>query len=249
MVTKLIKSKERVQKHGEVFTPQWMVEKMLAEPGIQEKLHNLHATFLEPSAGEGAFLTEILRQKLQYVNKVSPPAVRQRERLWRWKRNTLWALMSIYGIEYLADNLLKARKNMLEVFCENYHKVRKRKLGDRSELYRSAKLIIDLNIVLGNTLTREERSGKPIIFNEWRPDKTDVTKVQRVPFRYGALFSDVKEHPNEQMALFDTVQTFNLFTEQQEEPRLAYRIVDVLKVYKQEMKAIEQGDSKDGREI
>ena len=28
----LIKSKERVQKHGEVFTPDWMVKKMLSYP-------------------------------------------------------------------------------------------------------------------------------------------------------------------------------------------------------------------------
>ena len=138
----LIKSKERVQKHGEVFTPPWMVEKMLAEPGIQVKLQDLHATFLEPSAGEGAFLTEILRQKLLWVNQMTPPVVHELEQLTRWKRNTLWALMSIYGIEYLADNLAKARENMLAVFCENYQQQRKRKLGRESELYRSARLVI-----------------------------------------------------------------------------------------------------------
>lgn len=33
---KLIKTKERVQHHGEVFTPKWMVLKMLAEPAIQK---------------------------------------------------------------------------------------------------------------------------------------------------------------------------------------------------------------------
>ena len=43
----LIKSKERVQKHGEVFTPDWMVKKMLSYPEIQEKLQDIHATFLE----------------------------------------------------------------------------------------------------------------------------------------------------------------------------------------------------------
>lgn len=42
----LVKSKERVQSHGEFFTPKWMVEKMLSEPVIQEKLHDLHATLL-----------------------------------------------------------------------------------------------------------------------------------------------------------------------------------------------------------
>lgn len=45
----LIKSKERVQKHGEVFTPDWMVRKMLSYPEIQEKLQDMHASFLEIS--------------------------------------------------------------------------------------------------------------------------------------------------------------------------------------------------------
>lgn len=49
----LIKSKERVQKHGEVFTPDWMVKKMLSYPEIQEKLQDMHATFLEQQVFDG----------------------------------------------------------------------------------------------------------------------------------------------------------------------------------------------------
>jgi len=63
----LMKSKLRVQKHGEVFTPQWMVDKMLSIPGIKEKAEDIFATFLEPSAGEGAFLLAIENMKLQFV--------------------------------------------------------------------------------------------------------------------------------------------------------------------------------------
>lgn len=48
---RLIKSKSRVQKHGEVFTPDWMVKKMLSEPGIQAKIKDFRATFFEPSVG------------------------------------------------------------------------------------------------------------------------------------------------------------------------------------------------------
>ena len=62
---RLIKSKERVQKHGEVFTPNWMVKLMLSNPPIKAKLADVHATFFEPSAGVGAFLMEILRQKVR----------------------------------------------------------------------------------------------------------------------------------------------------------------------------------------
>lgn len=34
MPEKLIKSKQRVQQHGEVFTPQWMINLMLDIPEI-----------------------------------------------------------------------------------------------------------------------------------------------------------------------------------------------------------------------
>ena len=60
----IIKSFERVKDHGEVFTPNKIVKLMLSQPEIQDKIHDLHATFLEPSAGEGAFLVELLKQKM-----------------------------------------------------------------------------------------------------------------------------------------------------------------------------------------
>lgn len=53
---KLIKSKERVQKHGEVFTPSWMVQKMLDTEGVKEACENLIAIILESAAGDGNFL-------------------------------------------------------------------------------------------------------------------------------------------------------------------------------------------------
>ena len=52
MNEKIIKSKHRVQKHGEVFTPSWMVQKMLDTPGIKEATEDIYKTFLEPSAGD-----------------------------------------------------------------------------------------------------------------------------------------------------------------------------------------------------
>ncbi len=64
---KLIKSKERVQQHGEVFTPQWMVKKMLDVEGIKQACENIDATFLEPAAGDGNFLVAILERKLKSV--------------------------------------------------------------------------------------------------------------------------------------------------------------------------------------
>ena len=97
MEENLIKSKHRVQKHGEVFTPSWMVQKMLDTPGIKEACENVSATFLEPSAGDGNFLQAILERKLASV-------IKQYGKRY-WKTKSLIALSSIYGIEFLEDNL------------------------------------------------------------------------------------------------------------------------------------------------
>lgn len=162
---RLIKSKNRVQKYGEVFTPDWIVKKMLSEPSIQNKLHDIHATFLEPSVGEGAFITEILHQKLTYVDEISNKS--------NWIKNTLWVVASIYGIELLDDNLIIAKQNLVEVLSQHYQNFYQKKLSKNTDLYKSARYIIDNNIVQGNTLKYTTNSGDLIIFSEWikRGDK------------------------------------------------------------------------------
>ncbi|MEB3364734.1 hypothetical protein SDC49_17830 [Lactobacillus sp. R2/2] len=114
---------------------------MLAEPSIQEKLHDLHATFFEPSAGEGAFLKEILLQKLDYVDQISNKST--------WKNNALWALMSIYAIELLEDNLIKAKQSMMDIFINRYQVFIQNELDFNSDVYKSARYIINVNIVQG----------------------------------------------------------------------------------------------------
>ncbi|GHU42071.1 hypothetical protein FACS1894193_06910 [Bacilli bacterium] len=47
MSERLIKSKQRVQKHGEVFTPRWMVDKMLDVQGVKEATEDVTKTFLD----------------------------------------------------------------------------------------------------------------------------------------------------------------------------------------------------------
>lgn len=192
----LIKSKERVQHHGEVFTPQWMVKKMLAEPSIQEKLHDLHATFFEPSAGEGAFLKEILHQKLDFVDQISNKST--------WKNNALWALMSIYAIELLEDNLIKAKQSMIDIFINRYQVFNQNELDFNSDVYKSARYIINVNIVQGNTLTYKNSENKLIEFHQWIPCGN---KVEQSIFTYKSLFNngDIEDmDANEgQLSLFD----------------------------------------------
>ena len=47
MVEKLIKSKKRVQQHGEVFTPTKIVNDMLNLEGLREKVEDIRGMALE----------------------------------------------------------------------------------------------------------------------------------------------------------------------------------------------------------
>jgi type I restriction-modification system DNA methylase subunit len=58
----LIKSKQRVADHGEVFTPPWMVDAMLDL--VKGESERIDARFLEPACGSGNFLVRILQRKL-----------------------------------------------------------------------------------------------------------------------------------------------------------------------------------------
>ena len=61
----LIKSKQRVTDHGEVFTPSWMVDAMLDL--VKAESERIDARFLEPACGSGNFLVRILQRKLAAV--------------------------------------------------------------------------------------------------------------------------------------------------------------------------------------
>jgi type I restriction-modification system DNA methylase subunit len=61
----LVKSKQRVADHGEVFTPAWMVEAMLDL--VKGETERIDSRFLEPACGDGNFLVQILRRKLARV--------------------------------------------------------------------------------------------------------------------------------------------------------------------------------------
>lgn len=61
----LIKSKQRVADHGEVFTPSWMVDAMLDL--VKAESERIDARFLEPACGSGNFLVRIVQRKLAAV--------------------------------------------------------------------------------------------------------------------------------------------------------------------------------------
>ena len=110
-----LSKQERVKKFGEVFTPQWMVEKMcdlLQENNQNEDVYAPETTFLEPSCGDGIFVLEILRRKFQNCHK---------------RTDYTTALQSVYAMEIQADNVDKTIQNVTEL-CKQYFTPNKQEL-------------------------------------------------------------------------------------------------------------------------
>jgi hypothetical protein len=230
----LMKSKHRVQKHGEVFTPQWVIDKMISIPGIKEKTEDIFATFLEPSAGEGAFLLAIEEMKLQFITDNYSKDT--------WDQNALWALSSIYGIELLEDNLVVARQNMLDLFLNFYETVHNAQMLEQSDLYKSARTIIWANVVQGDALTHKNLLGDYITFSHWEPVADTLSKVQRSLFTYSSLLTDNKGN-GIQLKLVQTMEQSNLslmMDVKVDAPQpQRYAIVDIEQVWREEKENVE----------
>lgn len=136
-VTSLIKSKQRVQERGEVFTPRNIVKDMMDLEGVKELSYELDSTFLEPSCGNGNFLIQILARKLMLVNIDNIDI------------DTARALCSIYGVDIDKDNVVESRERMLKAIEILYYNNNKT-LDD--SIRKSFKYILNRNIILGNTL-------------------------------------------------------------------------------------------------
>ena len=168
---KLIKSRERVADHGEVFTPAWLVNDMLDL--VKDETERIDSRFLEPACGDGNFLVPIVERKLTVVRR------RYGKSDFECRNFALLALMSIYGIELLPDNAADCRRNLLRVFANFL------KLPDGDALARSARHVLDVNIVNGDALTMTTNAGKDIVFAEWA--YLGRGKFQRRDFRFSAL--------------------------------------------------------------
>lgn len=149
----LVKSKQRVADHGEVFTPAWMVEAMLDL--VKGETERIDSRFLEPACGDGNFLVPILRRKLAAVELKYGKSDFER------RQYALLALMCVYGIELLPDNIKECRANLLEIFAEYL------KLNPSDDLYRAAVSVLSQNLIHGDARTMLAWDGSPITFAEW----------------------------------------------------------------------------------
>lgn len=210
----LVKSKQRVADHGEVFTPPWMVDAMLDL--VKEETERIDARFLEPACGSGNFLVRIVQRKLAAVELKYGKSPFERQHY------ALLALMSVYGIELLADNIAECRSNVLAVFADDLQ------IQPEDDLYRAGAHVLAVNLVHGDAREMKTHTGAPITFAEW--GYLGKGKYQRRDFRLDNLTHVAKFSAQDSLwadqgkhEIFQPTQTYPAMTVRElaarEEPR------------------------------
>lgn len=201
-VERLVKSKQRVADHGEVFTPSHIVEAMLDL--VKDESERIDSRFLEPACGEGAFLRQVLLRKLATVQE------RYGKNEFERRHYALLGLMCIYGIELLEDNAQLCRDNLADIFTQF--------INDQNDTSweAAARAVLDVNIVQADALTMKHADGTYIVFPEW--GYLGKGRFQRRDFRYNYLtrrseFAD---------SLFDDLNGEDIFT-----PKVEYKPMSV----------------------
>jgi hypothetical protein len=136
-----IKSRMRVRKFGEVYTP-WHIVKKMCDLVCDDRLDT---RYLEPACGNGNFLVEILRRKVAKA---------------RCLDDALIALSSIYGIDILPDNVREAKMRMFAVVVAAYPE-------DYVPVTGMITLILNCNVQQGDFLSGLKANGEPLEFVDW----------------------------------------------------------------------------------
>lgn len=117
-----IKSIDRVKEYGEIFTPVSLVQEVLSLLP-DGNWRDPKQTFLDPSCGNGNFLVEILKRRLD--SDINPEI----------------ALKTLFGVDIMQDNIDETKMRILELL----------NLKTNIDLS-AAKKIVDHNIVCENSL-------------------------------------------------------------------------------------------------
>ena len=103
----ITRSKERITKNGEVFTPKSLVEKMM-DKIPEEKWKDPNSVWLEPTFGSGNMLICMLERRI--ASGVEP----------------IQAVKTLYGVELMQDNVDLCKDRIREVLRANKVKIDKK---------------------------------------------------------------------------------------------------------------------------
>lgn len=184
-----VKSKQRVADHGEVFTADREVNAMLDL--VKQETERVDSRFLEPACGDGNFLVEILRRKLEAAKKRAIPPKKKRPLPLEYEKQAVIAIASIYGVDLLIDNVVACRDRLFEIWDAEYTEICKKEVNE--ECREAVRFILSCNIVAGNALSLKEvdengnDTEEPIVFSEWA--FIMGTKMQRKDYRFDKLLA------------------------------------------------------------
>lgn len=193
-----IKSKKRVADHGEVFTRAEEVNAMLdlvinAVSDNKDQSNTaeigLGTTFLEPACGTGNFLVEILKRKLEQVERKTRELNANKARITTrltnatvknlttahqkyYEFHAIFALSTLYGIELLKDNLAACRQNLLDLFQQKYTALFPESY--QPQCLAVAEFLLEQNILHGDALAmaccdsnNQPMPDQPLCFSQW----------------------------------------------------------------------------------
>lgn len=160
-----IRSRARVRDLAEVFTNKREIDSMLDL--ISPAFFHLDTKFLEPAAGNGNFLLEILARKLVLVSKVDCTTQEQ------YEHKLLRAIASIYAVDISPENVDEARKRLAHALINHFILDAPTILPTDGFLHAAA-LILGVNIVAADSLNRVS----DIEICEWVP--TSRGRFQRI---------------------------------------------------------------------
>jgi len=177
-------NRRRVKEFGEVFTSNKEITDMLDL--IEHETFRIESRFLEPACGNGNFLIEVLRRKLNTIT------TRYSKSQLEFERYSIIAVSSLYGIDIQHQNVIDCRDRLNNFFTKLYSKFFKSKINH--SLIKSIKYIIGKNILLGDALSfkTDKENDKPIIFSEWTSVSGGI--IKRRDFTFQKLIGNIPEN-------------------------------------------------------
>lgn len=188
-MTRQVKSKQRVADHGEVFTADREVNAMLDL--VKQETERVDSRFLEPACGDGNFVAEILRRKLEAAKKRAVPPKKKKPLPVEFEKQSIIAVASIYGVDLMMDNVIACRERLYEIWNKEYEAICKKEISE--ECREAVRFILSRNIVCGNALSLKvvddegNDTEEPIVFSEWA--FVMGNKMQRKDYRFDKLLA------------------------------------------------------------
>lgn len=140
------RSQERINKTGEVFTPAPLVKEMLdtLPPTL---FQDPTKTFLDPAAGDGNFLVQVLQRKLDNGATI------------------FQALHTTYGVELMPDNVAVCKSRLKDIalaHLKNTVVAHSGKVIDLNKVLSLIDRVLDHNIVCADSLKWDYDNWKPL---------------------------------------------------------------------------------------